>query len=649
MINILLIDNDPSLLHLCKTYLERSCDLRVDFALSVRDADDKLAEKVFDAIVCEHQLPWRTGLEFLKRLRLKNDPIPFVLFTDYGSEDIIIEALNAGADYYVRKGGDPKSKFAELEHMVRDAVHRRWYDEAQRLRNAAFDASAVAYVITDPEFLITEANEAFAKAWNLPKRNEALGANLKDYLLSGEVVSVIKTSVEFIGKWEGELTAKRKDESTFITYCQASPLHDPSGDITGYFLTILANPKKIGSENVPTLGDAKFRALADTSSEWLSIIDQNGEVVHSTPSSFEISGYRPSELQGRKFSEFVDETHLEQWSTEMKTASERVEMHRFETSIRHHEGASIPAIVELSRFQEDEGGITLVIAKVQRHSPIEVASVVDTVVIDPSEIEPTPQVESIPAPVIMAVPIPIRSQTVRETEPVIVPSNAHQGTIISRKDDLERLELLQDMLQVESLSADETSRMRFEEMEGLLAAVIAHAKFAEEYEAIGSEPVWQSVFQSFQRAVSDSSLERAYVMNLTNKLDVQADPLLDKAFRNLLDFTIKNDGDAHKIWMTYEVEQEGVRIIYEDNGTGIAPELKASLFREGQDKFHGLCIAQHILRTTGIEIIESGDPSKGIRFEMFVPIDRYRIEDTTAPGEKVRGTQGEPGSVTASS
>ena len=188
--------------------------------------------------------------------------------------------------------------------MVRDAVHRRWYDEAQRLRNAAFNATAVAYVITDPEFLITEANEAFAKAWNFPKRNEALGANLKDYLLSGEVVSVIKTSVEFIGKWEGELTAKRKDESTFITYCQASPLHDSSGDITGYFLTILANPKKIGSENVPTLGDAKFRALADTSSEWLSIIDQNGEVVHSTPSSFEISGYRPSELQGRKFISF---------------------------------------------------------------------------------------------------------------------------------------------------------------------------------------------------------------------------------------------------------------------------------------------------------------------------------------------------------
>ncbi len=646
MISILLIDNDPSLLHLCKTYLERSCDLKVDFALSVRDADDKLAEKVFDAIVCEHQLPWRTGLEFLKRLRLKNDPIPFILFTDYGSEDIVIEALNAGADYYVRKGGDPKSKFAELEHMVRDAVHKRWHDEAQRLRNAAFDASAVAYVITDPEFLITEANEAFAKAWNLEKRNEALGANLKGYLLSGEVVGVIKTSVEFIGKWEGELTAKRKDESTFITYCQASPLHNSAGDITGYFLTILANPKRISSEDLPTSGDARFRALADTSSEWLSIIDQNGDVVHSTPSSFDLSGYRASELQGRKFSEFVDGTHLDQFATEMKTASERDEVHRFETSIRHHEGTSIPAIVELSRFQEEEGA-TLVIAKVQRHSPIEVPSAIGTEVADPNEIGPVTQVESVPAPVVMAVPIPIQTHDKIEAESVIATSKADQEPIVTRKDDLERLELLQDMLQMESLSADETSKVRFEEMEGLLATVIAHAKFAEEYDAIGAEPVWQSVYQSIQHAVSDSPLERAYVMNLTNKLEIQADPLLEKAFRNLLDFTIKNGGDAHKIWITYEVEREGVRIIYEDNGTGIIPDLKASLFHEGHDRYHGLCIAKQILRTTGIDIVESGDPNKGIRFEMFVPLDRYHIEDVSSGGDKVRSSPGEPSSVSA--
>ncbi len=213
----------------------------------------------------------------------------------------------------------------------------------------------------------------------------------------------------------------------------------------------------------------------------------------------------------------------------------------------------------------------------------------------------------------MAVPIPIQTHDKIETESVIATSKADQEPIVTRKDDLERLELLQDMLQMESLSADETSKVRFEEMEGLLATVIAHAKFAEEYDAIGAEPVWQSVYQSIQHAVSDSPLERAYVMNLTNKLEVQADPLLEKAFRNLLDFTIKNEGDAHKIWITYEVEREGVRIIYEDNGTGIIPDLKASLFREGQDRYHGLCIAKQILRTTGIDIVESGDPNKGIK------------------------------------
>jgi len=286
-----------------------------------------------------------------------------------------------------------------------------------------------------------------------------------------------------------------------------------------------------------------------------------------------------------------------------------------------------------------------VIVKVQRHSPVELASAVGSAVDVTSEIEPAPQVVSVPIPVGVVVPMPI--QKTIDAESAIAPSDIDRPTTIARKDDLERLELLQDMLQMESLSADESSRMRFDEMEALLATVIAHAKFAEEYEAIGSEPVWQSVYQSFQHAVYDSSLERAYVMNLTNKLEVLADPLLEKVFRNLLDFTIKNDGDAHKIWMTYEVEKDGVRIIYEDNGTGIVPELKASLFREGQDKYHGLCIAQHILRTTGVDIVESGDPNKGIRFEMFVPLDRYRIEDVPLGGDKVRSPHGESRSLSA--
>jgi PAS domain S-box-containing protein len=621
MINILLIDNEPSLLHLCKTYLERSCDLRVDFALSVRDADDKLAERNFDVIVSEHQLPWRTGLEFLKRLRLKDDPIPFILFTDYGSEDIVIEALNAGADYYVRKGGDPKSKFAELEHMIRDAVHKRWHDEAQRLRNAAFDASAVVYVITDADFMVTETNESFVRAWKLGKRSEVIGTSFQRYLLSGDVVGVISTSIGFQGKWEGELTAKREDGTNFLAYCQVSPLHNAAGDIDGYFLTILDNPKSRTVEDPDKESELRYRLLAESVSDWLSIQDTNGAILYSTPASLEISGYDASELRGRSMSDYIDPDIVERFSTDLQMLMDTEENLRLESRFLHKDGHYVPIEMHIRKVSENDGVSKLVLMRIsqaptQTVVPIETSKQVD--VTPPLVPESSKQLEAIP----VVVPITVDGQMGKDDLKVPTP-----GTII-RSDDIERLELLRQMISFESdATEDIATKGRFQDMDDIIVTILAHSKFAEEYDQIGGEPEWQSVHETFQRASASSALDRVYVLNLTSRLEVQADPLLEKAFRNLLDFTLKNDGGAHKIWMTYEVEKEGVRIIYEDNGAGIAPGLKQSLFREGEDRYHGLCVAEHILGSTSMSIKEAGDPNKGLRFEILVPLDRYRLGD----------------------
>ena len=43
---------------------------------------------------------------------------------------MVIEALNNGADFYLQKGGDPKSQFAELSNKIRYAVSRKKVEEA---------------------------------------------------------------------------------------------------------------------------------------------------------------------------------------------------------------------------------------------------------------------------------------------------------------------------------------------------------------------------------------------------------------------------------------------------------------------------------------------------------------------------------------
>ncbi|HSV42347.1 MAG TPA: PAS domain S-box protein, partial [Methanomassiliicoccales archaeon] len=77
-----------------------------------------------DVVVSDYMMPGMDGLAFLKELRSVGNDIPFILFTGKGREEVVIQALNEGADFYLQKGGEPRPQFAELAHKIRHAVER---------------------------------------------------------------------------------------------------------------------------------------------------------------------------------------------------------------------------------------------------------------------------------------------------------------------------------------------------------------------------------------------------------------------------------------------------------------------------------------------------------------------------------------------
>jgi len=123
-IRILYVDDEASLLEICKLFLERSDDFSVDTAVSVDAARTVLATKTYDAIVSDYQMPVEDGIAFLKFVRATYGTLPFILFSGKGREVVVIEAINNGADFYLQKGGDARSQFAELAHKIRHAVTR---------------------------------------------------------------------------------------------------------------------------------------------------------------------------------------------------------------------------------------------------------------------------------------------------------------------------------------------------------------------------------------------------------------------------------------------------------------------------------------------------------------------------------------------
>ncbi|HEY3420086.1 MAG TPA: response regulator [Methanomassiliicoccales archaeon] len=127
---LLYVDDEPALLELGKEFLELEPDVQVTTQVNPVEALVLLNDKHFDIIVSDYMMPEMTGLEFFKRLRIIGITTPFILFTGKGREEVVIEAMRHGVDFYIKKGGDAQSQFAELINAIRQCTARKEAEEA---------------------------------------------------------------------------------------------------------------------------------------------------------------------------------------------------------------------------------------------------------------------------------------------------------------------------------------------------------------------------------------------------------------------------------------------------------------------------------------------------------------------------------------
>jgi PAS domain S-box-containing protein len=166
-LSVLYVDDEPTFLDLCKIYLERSGDICMTGVSSPYEALELLESSYFDVIVSDYQMPDLDGIGFLKHLQKINCTIPFILFTGRGREEVVIQAINNGATFYLQKGGDPKSQFAELTHKIKEAARRRQAEkalqESENRYRTVFENTGTAIVIIDEDMTICLSNAEFAR------------------------------------------------------------------------------------------------------------------------------------------------------------------------------------------------------------------------------------------------------------------------------------------------------------------------------------------------------------------------------------------------------------------------------------------------------------------------------------------------------
>jgi PAS domain S-box-containing protein len=161
-ISILYVDDEQDFLFIARRFLELSGNVRVDTMTSAQEAMNSPRIHLYDAIVSDYQMQGMNGITFLKAVREKYGDIPFILFTGRGREEVVIEAINNGADFYLQKGGDPQSQFAELAHKIHQAVRRKMAERS--LLDSEKRLSDIIEFLPDATFAIDHSGRVIA--WN---------------------------------------------------------------------------------------------------------------------------------------------------------------------------------------------------------------------------------------------------------------------------------------------------------------------------------------------------------------------------------------------------------------------------------------------------------------------------------------------------
>jgi signal transduction histidine kinase len=174
------------------------------------------------------------------------------------------------------------------------------------------------------------------------------------------------------------------------------------------------------------------------------------------------------------------------------------------------------------------------------------------------------------------------------------------------------------------LAGDDEVLNNLKEMEVAVEHIVRIFDFAKTYEMLGVEELrYIDVETMINEAVALlSGLNGIKLTSNCRGLTVLADSLLRQLFYNLIDNSLKYGEKIKTIRIYYKkMDQDKLKLVYEDDGVGIAEAEKKKLFQEGYGKGtgFGLYLIRKMCEGYGWNIQETGKGGEGAQFTITIP------------------------------
>lgn len=122
IISVLCVHDNPVFLDRICRHLEQRGDLSVDISISGEDALHLMIYVPFHVIVADFPLG-QDELGFIKAVRARENPVPFIFFNRTRNADVEVEARQYGAVHFIEWGEESVSRgFEKLYQTVKHAA-----------------------------------------------------------------------------------------------------------------------------------------------------------------------------------------------------------------------------------------------------------------------------------------------------------------------------------------------------------------------------------------------------------------------------------------------------------------------------------------------------------------------------------------------
>ncbi|MFA4848640.1 MAG: PAS domain S-box protein [Methanoregula sp.] len=313
MISVLFIDDSTDLFAQVRSLLEKTGEIKIDNAHSLKQAIEKLKGRNYDVVVAYEQQPDvngiefvsdMNGIEFIKYLKSIGNVTPVILLGRRGPGKIAVMEVAHGTEITFPKTGDIRPQVFEMVNLIKQTLLRKKTERETKAQNeqlATILSATPLGIFQARNGIIEWVNRQFPAMLGF-EESQLVGKELRTFLSSPDEYDLLARELQIKRDVQGVSHASwqfvKRDKKIVACQLQVLPLdpHDISKGGT-FVVTDISEKQKIADALKES--EAKYREVVQNTQSIIIRMDMQGTITFFNHYALTFFDYSSDEVIGK--------------------------------------------------------------------------------------------------------------------------------------------------------------------------------------------------------------------------------------------------------------------------------------------------------------------------------------------------------------